>query len=147
MESEQKLAVLQNVYAAAIAETVNTYQVLGFLAAIEQRKQERQEQTAPYMLAQLGISTVEDVFSRLSSIFGCANWNVEYEESGYRAVATTCKLCALSKNGRSLSLQGVVHRPHGCDDQGPGEQGECDRGEYAHERVFLQSQGKARVAL
>ncbi|NLE16679.1 MAG: hypothetical protein GX626_12510 [Spirochaetales bacterium] len=49
------------------------------------------------MLAQLGISTVEDVFSRLSSIFGCANWNVEYEESGYRAVATTCKLCALSK--------------------------------------------------
>jgi hypothetical protein len=97
MESEQKLAVLQNVYAAAIAETVNTYQVLGFLAAIEQRKQERQEQTAPYMLAQLGISTVEDVFSRLSSIFGCANWNVEYEESGYRAVATTCKLCALSK--------------------------------------------------
>jgi len=43
MESEQKLAVLQNVYAAAIAETVNTYQVLGFLAAIEQRKQERQE--------------------------------------------------------------------------------------------------------
>lgn len=97
MESEQKLAILQNVYAAAIAETVNTYQGLGALIAIEKRKQERQGQTAPYLLAQLGISTVEGVFSSLSNIFGCADWKVEHDGSGYNAVATTCKLCALSK--------------------------------------------------
>ncbi|MGE0073834.1 MAG: hypothetical protein AB7S52_01245 [Sphaerochaetaceae bacterium] len=97
MESEKKLSVLQNIYAASIAETVNTYQALGQLSSIVARKEARQEQTAPFMLQQLGIETEEEVFARLSEVFGCANWQVEKQETGFVATATACKLCALSK--------------------------------------------------
>ncbi|MEA5033045.1 MAG: hypothetical protein VB025_12940 [Sphaerochaeta sp.] len=97
MESERKLSVIQNIYAASIAETVNTYQALGQLSSIVARKEARQEQTAPFMLQQLGIETEEEVFSRLSEVFGCANWHVDKHETGFVATATACKLCALSK--------------------------------------------------
>lgn len=40
---------------------------------------------------------MEDVFNRLSEIYGCANWAVEETDDGYAATATACKLCALSK--------------------------------------------------
>lgn len=97
MESERKLSALQNIYAASIAETVNTYRALGQLSSIVARKEARQGQTAPFMLQQLGIETEEEVFSRLSDVFGCANWQVEKHETGFEATATACKLCALSK--------------------------------------------------
>lgn len=97
MESEQKLSVLQNIYAAALAEAVNTYQGLSALPSIEKRKQERQAQTAPYLLSQLKITSIEGVFTCLSDLFGCANWSVQSTDSGYRATATACKLCAFSK--------------------------------------------------
>lgn len=89
--------MLQNTYAASIAETVNTYEKLKALETIVEKRKERQVQTAPYLNQQLGIQSVEDVFYTLSEIFGCANWSVEKTENGYAATATSCKLCALSK--------------------------------------------------
>ncbi|MGI5853820.1 MAG: hypothetical protein ACOX8I_05805 [Bacillota bacterium] len=97
MELEKKLAIMQNTYAASIAETVNTYEKLKVLEHVVAKKKERQPQTAPYMNQQLGIESVEDVFLRLSDTFGCANWVVEKAVDGYVATATACKLCALSK--------------------------------------------------
>lgn len=97
METEQKLALLQNVYAAALAETVNTYAKLNVLEPIVAQKKTRQAQTAPYMIQQLGIHTVADVFARLTEVFGCANWTVSKTENGYTAQASSCKLCALCK--------------------------------------------------
>lgn len=97
MEKEKQLAFLQNVYAASIAESVNFYDSLGQLPAIVAKKETRQAQTAPYMIQQLGIGSVEEIFERLTEVFGCANWKVEHSTGGYRAIATTCKLCALSK--------------------------------------------------
>lgn len=97
MEIEKRLAMLQNTYAASIAETVNTYEKLKVLRTIVEKRKERQAQTAPYLNQQLGIESVEDVFYKLSDIYGCANWVVEKTENGYIATATSCKLCALSK--------------------------------------------------
>jgi hypothetical protein len=97
VEIEKRLAILQNTYAASVAEAVNTYDRLKALEAIVERRKERQAQTAPYMNQQLGIENVEDVFYRLSEIYGCANWEVEKTGDGYVATATSCKLCALSK--------------------------------------------------
>ena len=97
MEIEKRLIMLQNTYAASIAETVNTYEKLKALETIVEKRKERQVQTAPYLNQQLGIQSVEDVFYTLSEIFGCANWSVEKTENGYAATATSCKLCALSK--------------------------------------------------
>ncbi len=97
MEIEKRLAMLQNTYAASVAETVNTYEKLKVLKAIVEKRKERQAQTAPYLNQQLGIESVEDVFYKLSEIYGCANWTVKKAEGSYVATATSCKLCALSK--------------------------------------------------
>lgn len=97
MDIEKRLAMLQYTYAASIAETVNTYDKLKVLDAIVKGRKERQAQTAPHLNQQLGIESVEDVFYKLSEIYGCANWSVEKTTDGYIATATSCKLCALSK--------------------------------------------------
>jgi len=49
METGKRIAILQNTYAASVAETVNTYAQLGVLAAIVEKRKERQGQTAPYL--------------------------------------------------------------------------------------------------
>ncbi len=97
MEPEQKLAIMQNTYAAAVAETVNTYEKMQVLEKVVKMKKERQQQTAPYMNQQLGVGSIAEVFSKLAEIFGCADWTVEETATGYVATATKCKLCALAK--------------------------------------------------
>lgn len=97
MDIEKRLGILQNTYAASVAETVNTFEKLNVLEAIVQKKKDRQAQTASYLNQQLGIENIEDVFYKLSEIYGCANWTVKKTEDGYTAIATSCKLCALSK--------------------------------------------------
>ena len=77
METEKRLIILQNTYAASVAEAVNTYERLNALETVVGRRKERQAQTAPYLNQQLGIRSVEDVFNTLSEIYGCANWAVE----------------------------------------------------------------------
>lgn len=97
METEKKLSIMQNTYAAVLAETANTYQRLGALDTVVAAKAQRQVQTAPMMNAQLGINSVPEVFTVMAGVFGCANWTVEQTAVGYAARATACKLCALSK--------------------------------------------------
>ena len=97
MDIEKRLAVLQNTYAASIAETVSTYDKLGVLENIVDKRRDRQSKTASYINQQLVIESIEDIFSRLSEVYGCANWEVEKKEDGYVASTTSCKLCALSK--------------------------------------------------
>jgi hypothetical protein len=97
MEIEKRMAVLQNTYAASVAENANMYDKLHVLELVVGKRKERQTQTAPYLNQQLGIHCAEDVFRILSEIYGCANWSVEKTEEGFLATATSCKLCALSK--------------------------------------------------
>ena len=97
MDTEKKLALMQNTYAASVAETVNTYDRLKVLDYVVEKKAERQSQTAGAMNRMMGITSVEEVFITLADIFGCANWQVEKTADGYAATATACKLCALSK--------------------------------------------------
>lgn len=97
MEIEKRLLMLQNTYAASVAEAVNTYDRLKALDAIVGKRRERQAQTAPYINQQLGVTCIEDVFYKLAEVYGCANWSVEKTDTGFIAAATSCKLCALSK--------------------------------------------------
>lgn len=97
MEMEQRLATVQLTYAASVAETVNTYGKLGVLAEVVQRRKAQQGTTAPMMIKRLGIGSVEQVFTTISELYGCANWQIEQTEEGYEATATSCMLCALAK--------------------------------------------------
>lgn len=96
MDIGKRLALLQYTYAASVAETVNTFDKMKVLDNIVARRKARQAQSAPLINQQLGVDTVEDVFNKLSEVYGCANWVVEKTDEGYAAVATACKLCALS---------------------------------------------------
>ena len=97
MEMGKKLSIMQKTYAASIAENVNTYQKLKLLDSVVERKKQHQEQTAHLINQQLGIENLEEVFSKMVEVFGCANWSVEKAENGYTAKATACMLAALSK--------------------------------------------------
>lgn len=97
MDTEKKLSLMQNTYAAAVAETVNTYDRLKVLDAIVEKRAERQGQTAGAMNKMMGITSVEEVFINLADVFGCANWQVAKTAEGYEATASACKLCTLSK--------------------------------------------------
>jgi hypothetical protein len=97
MTTEQKLAVMQNTYAASVAETVNTYDKLKVLEYIVDKKKERLPDTAATVNAQLGVQTPADVFVRMSEVFECADWKVHENTDGFTAVASSCKLCALCK--------------------------------------------------
>lgn len=109
MEIEKKVVLLQNTYAASIAETVNTYEKYGVLDSIVAKRKEKQALSAPYMNRQLAIRSIEDVFSRLSEIYGCAKWSVTKAEDGFAATASACKLCAMSKkDGWRISLCWMV---------------------------------------
>jgi hypothetical protein len=85
MEIEKLLTMLQNTYAASVAETVNAYEKLKVFETIVERPRERQLQTAPYLNQQLDIQSIEDIFYKLSEIYGCANWTVKKNEDGYVA--------------------------------------------------------------
>jgi len=97
MEIEKRLSLLQYIYSASLAETVNTYGRINVLDGIVGKRKERQAQSAPVLNQQLDVKNVEDVFGKLSELFGCANWTVEKTSDGYTAVATACRLCSLSK--------------------------------------------------
>lgn len=97
MQTEKKLGIMQNTYAAATAEAINTYQKLNVLDKIVEGKKDRLAQTAPMINAQIEAEKPEDVFTNMSGVFGCANWTIEQRENGFNATATACKLCALSK--------------------------------------------------
>ncbi len=97
MNTEMKLVLMQNTYAASVAETANTYDKLKVLDPVVEKRLERQNQTAAAMNKMMGITSVEEVFLTLADVFGCANWQVTKTADGYEATATACKLCALSK--------------------------------------------------
>ena len=97
MNDQMKLMIMQNMYAASVAETVNTYQRLNVLDKVVEAKLNRQNESAAMLNKQFGVKTPEDVFSNLADVFGCANWEVVKNAQGLIATATSCKLCALSK--------------------------------------------------
>lgn len=97
MNPEMKVTMLQNIYAAALAESINTYEKLGAHATVVESKKLHQPASAPRMNQMIGAQTAKDVFTNLSGLFGCANWQVEETPNKLTATATACKLCALSK--------------------------------------------------
>ena len=97
MTTDQKLTVMQNMYTAAVAETVNTFEKLKVLEYIVDKKKERLPQSAVAVNAQLGVQTPADVFMSMSEVFECADWKVLEKTDGFTAVASSCKLCELCK--------------------------------------------------
>jgi hypothetical protein len=97
MDSDKHVQFLQTVYAGALAETVLQFGKEGVLAGITARKRQENLASGKMKAAQFGISKPEEVFIKLSDLFGCAVWNITSNSGGIIAQTGGCKLCAIAK--------------------------------------------------
>jgi hypothetical protein len=97
MELEQKLKLLQIVYASALADSTLRMGKEGVLEKVTQEKRKEQLMSGKARAAQFKIEKPEEVFMKLSELFGCANWAIKNEEESLTAEATGCMLCNIAK--------------------------------------------------
>jgi len=97
MELEKKTTILENTYAAVLAEAVTIFTKFGILDKVTAIKAQNAAKSAKMQVNSFGIRSPEDVFQNLARVFNCANWQIEYCEQGFTAKATACKLCGLTK--------------------------------------------------
>jgi len=107
MESERKIKLLQMFYAGALADAVLRLGREGVLEKITAEKKQEQLANGKARAAQLGIQNPQAVFEVLPEIFGCANWTTDATDDGFKATATNCMLCALSKRLGAQSPCGI----------------------------------------
>lgn len=100
MELEQKVKLLQIIYAGALADSALRMGKEEIIEKVTSEKREEQMMTGKSRAAQFGIGKPEEVFIKLSELFGCANWTVESYDEGFTAEATGCMLCAMAKKKR-----------------------------------------------
>jgi len=97
MDSGQHVRFLQTAYAGAMTDSALQFEKEGVLQKITDRKRQGAIITGKTRAAQFGISKPDEVFSRLSELFGCANWDISNTGDGFTARANTCMLCAIAK--------------------------------------------------
>jgi L-2-amino-thiazoline-4-carboxylic acid hydrolase len=98
MDTNEKLKAVQMIYAGALADMTLRMGNAGVLEQITKEKRDEQFITGKSRALQMGITKPEEVFTRLSDLMGCANWQIERtDENEFRAVATGCALCTIAK--------------------------------------------------
>lgn len=99
MELSEKVRTLQVIYAGALADSVLRLENEGVLEKVTEQKRKEQLMSGKARALQMGISSAEEVFSKLSDIMGCADWTIESDGagSGFTANASKCLLCGIAK--------------------------------------------------
>jgi hypothetical protein len=98
MDTHKTLQLVQLTYAAALADATAEFAKEGVLEKVVERKRAEQMATGKMRAAQFGVSTPEEVFTRLGETFDCARWTILHEnDCGFIAEARACKLCAIAK--------------------------------------------------
>ena len=98
METAKQVQMLQMAYAGALADTVLQFSKEGVLERVTERKHREQLATGKQRLAAFGITQPEEVFLKLSEIFGCARWEItDKSADGFVARSGSCTLCAIAK--------------------------------------------------
>jgi hypothetical protein len=98
MEATEKVRLLQAIYAGALADSVLRLGREGVLEKVTQQKRAEQLAGGKARAAQMGITSPEEVFTKLSDLMGCADWAISPSEgSAFIATASRCMLCALAK--------------------------------------------------
>lgn len=97
MNTDERVRILQLAYAGALADAVLRMGRDGILPKVTEEKRREQMRTGKAKAEQFGISRPEEVFSKLTDIFGCATWEIKTEDGGFSAETKSCKLCAIAK--------------------------------------------------
>lgn len=97
MDTNKHIQLLQRMYAGVLADAVLQLGKEGILERVTERKRDEQLKTGKQKAAQFQISTPKSVFANLSELFGCANWKITPQESGFLAENKGCMLCEFLK--------------------------------------------------
>lgn len=97
METEKKLQLLQMIYAGALADFVNQLGKEGVLDSVAARKKAENMVLGKTRATQFGITSPEEVFTRLSDLFNCVKWTITGTEDGFTAEGNACMLCGIAK--------------------------------------------------
>lgn len=97
MDLEKKTQLLQTFYACALADSVLRMGNEGVLDKIAAVKRKEQMATGKARAAQMGINAPEQVFTFLSEVFACANWQISVQPDGFVARTQACRLCAIAR--------------------------------------------------
>ena len=94
---ENRLEMLQLLYAGLLAEAVSLFEQHGILDNITEQKLREEILSASARIKQLQLQTPEDIFSLHSSVIGFTDWNIEPMQNGFRITNSHCKLYAITK--------------------------------------------------
>lgn len=97
MELQNKVKMLQMIYAGALVDSLRWYTDEGLLEKVTKLKRHEQLASGKQKLEQFGISQPEDVFSKLSDLFNCAIWEISQDINVINAETKNCLLCGYSK--------------------------------------------------
>jgi hypothetical protein len=98
MDTAKQVQILQMAYAGALADTILQFSKEGVLERVIERKHAEQMVTGKQRLAAFGITRPEEVFLKLSEIFGCARWEIVNDSAAsFLAQSGSCTLCAIAK--------------------------------------------------
>jgi hypothetical protein len=104
MDSNKQVQILQMAYAGVLADAVLQFGREGILSSVTERKHQEQFNTGKVLVAQFGITKPQEVFLKMSELFGCAKWDiVNSPTGGFIAQNSNCTLCAIAKKIGSLS--------------------------------------------
>jgi hypothetical protein len=76
MDSNEQVQILQMAYTGVLADAVLQLGKEGVLASTTERKRQKQFAGGKLCATQFGITKPEEVFLKLSEIFGCAQWEI-----------------------------------------------------------------------
>jgi hypothetical protein len=104
MDSKKQVQVLQMAYAGVLTDAVLQFNREGILSRVTERKRQEQFNTGKVLAAQFGITKPEEVFLKMSELFGCANWNITQSPTGgFTAQNSNCRLYTIAKQMGSPS--------------------------------------------
>jgi len=97
MDEDKQIQLLQLTYAHVLADATRQFGQEGVLERVAARKRQEQLATGSTKAAQFGITSAEQVFTRLSAFFRCASWQVTPHDGGFAAETASCVLAGLAR--------------------------------------------------
>lgn len=97
MDTNERLELLQLLYAGLMAETAAVLAEHGILEQVTERKRREDRLAAPARVEQTGTTTPEALFALHRSVAGFSDWKSAHEGAMVTVASTACKLCDIAQ--------------------------------------------------
>ena len=94
---------LQMIYATSLVDSLRMYDKHQITKSVTSQKHQEQLFMGAQKAKQMQLGNETDVFTTLTSLFGCAEWQTEEKDNTLIATNSKCFLCAMSKKMNTSS--------------------------------------------